>query len=414
MDQVERHSGDRIVALEVDRRERALAMAGAVQHVHRLRAEDGVEVDADDLAGRADALGEVSHGLPRTRSRIEAAGAARELDVVEQPSCGLLPDAGLRPEALVLRVRASQHVAVGVGGRHAGHGPRRGVRGASWTGPRSFGPRGGRGQACDVRSRLRDALLDRDTELATLADRLEQVRAGTGRVIVVEGAAGIGKSSLLAAAGRGPRRRGRRPERARRPARAGRGVGRRSSALRPAAARGQLERADDRRRRARGTGAASRHPRAGAHRGRDARRGARAGVPRRQPRGPGADRAPRRRRPLGRRAVAAVAGAARRPSGGTAPRRRLRGALGRAPVPAGPARGAARRRAGGAAASARAGPGRGGGARPRGPPDGGPELRARVSCRHRREPVPARRAHPSARVRADRPHRPRRRRAAAR
>ena len=49
---------------------------------------------------------------------------------------------------------------------------------------------------------MRDALLDRDTELATLADRLEQVRAGTGRVIVVEGAAGIGKSSLLAAAGR--------------------------------------------------------------------------------------------------------------------------------------------------------------------------------------------------------------------
>jgi hypothetical protein len=50
VDQVEGRPGDRIVALEVDRRERALAMAGAVQHVHRLRAEDGVEVDADDLA----------------------------------------------------------------------------------------------------------------------------------------------------------------------------------------------------------------------------------------------------------------------------------------------------------------------------------------------------------------------------
>jgi len=46
------------------------------------------------------------------------------------------------------------------------------------------------------------ALLDRDAELAALADRLELVRAGTGRVIVVAGAAGIGKSSLLAAAGR--------------------------------------------------------------------------------------------------------------------------------------------------------------------------------------------------------------------
>lgn len=47
---------------------------------------------------------------------------------------------------------------------------------------------------------MRDALLDRDDELAALADRLRQTRAGAGRVIVVEGVAGIGKSSLLAAA----------------------------------------------------------------------------------------------------------------------------------------------------------------------------------------------------------------------
>jgi hypothetical protein len=202
VDQVERRAGDRLVGLEVERGERALAMARPEQHVHRLRAEGGVDVDADDLAGRADALGEVAHGPPRSRARVKTAGAACELDVVEQPSCGLLPDAGLRPEALVLRVRASQHVAVGVGGRHARHRPRRGVRGASWTRPRSL--------RCEVDARrratygrgMRDALLDRDAELAALADRLEQVRAGTGRVIVVEGAAGIGKSSLLAAAGR--------------------------------------------------------------------------------------------------------------------------------------------------------------------------------------------------------------------
>jgi DNA-binding NarL/FixJ family response regulator len=49
---------------------------------------------------------------------------------------------------------------------------------------------------------MRAVLLDRDAELAALADRLAQVGAGTGRVIVVEGPAGIGKSSLLAAAGR--------------------------------------------------------------------------------------------------------------------------------------------------------------------------------------------------------------------
>ena len=47
---------------------------------------------------------------------------------------------------------------------------------------------------------MRDALLDRDAELSALADRLGQTRAGAGRVIVVEGVAGIGKSSVLAAA----------------------------------------------------------------------------------------------------------------------------------------------------------------------------------------------------------------------
>jgi DNA-binding CsgD family transcriptional regulator len=47
-----------------------------------------------------------------------------------------------------------------------------------------------------------DALLDRDPELTQLGRRLAAVRAGAGRVIVVEGPAGIGKSTLLAAAGR--------------------------------------------------------------------------------------------------------------------------------------------------------------------------------------------------------------------
>ena len=43
-------------------------------------------------------------------------------------------------------------------------------------------------------------LLDRDDELAALGRQLQAVRAGTGQVMVVEGPAGIGKSSLLAAA----------------------------------------------------------------------------------------------------------------------------------------------------------------------------------------------------------------------
>jgi DNA-binding CsgD family transcriptional regulator len=46
------------------------------------------------------------------------------------------------------------------------------------------------------------ALLDRDRELTELGRRLAEARAGRGRVIVVEGPAGIGKSTLLAATGR--------------------------------------------------------------------------------------------------------------------------------------------------------------------------------------------------------------------
>jgi DNA-binding NarL/FixJ family response regulator len=48
-------------------------------------------------------------------------------------------------------------------------------------------------------------LLDRDAELAELARRIALARAGSGRVIVIDGPAGIGKSTLLAAAGRSAR-----------------------------------------------------------------------------------------------------------------------------------------------------------------------------------------------------------------
>ncbi len=49
---------------------------------------------------------------------------------------------------------------------------------------------------------MNDFLLDRDVELAALERRLVAIRSGAGQVVVVEGAAGIGKSSLLAAAAR--------------------------------------------------------------------------------------------------------------------------------------------------------------------------------------------------------------------
>ena len=45
-------------------------------------------------------------------------------------------------------------------------------------------------------------LLDRDAELGELGRRIAAARSGSGRVIVVEGPAGIGKSTLLTAAGR--------------------------------------------------------------------------------------------------------------------------------------------------------------------------------------------------------------------
>jgi DNA-binding CsgD family transcriptional regulator len=45
-------------------------------------------------------------------------------------------------------------------------------------------------------------LLDRDSDLAAIGRQLAAVRAGSGRVTVVEGPAGIGKSSLLAAVAR--------------------------------------------------------------------------------------------------------------------------------------------------------------------------------------------------------------------
>ena len=46
---------------------------------------------------------------------------------------------------------------------------------------------------------MRGGLLQRSCELAALERQLQQVRAGAGRVIVVEGPAGVGKSSLLRA-----------------------------------------------------------------------------------------------------------------------------------------------------------------------------------------------------------------------
>jgi DNA-binding CsgD family transcriptional regulator len=64
-----------------------------------------------------------------------------------------------------------------------------------------FSATGGSGATGGVRSQAAmPALLDRDVEMRELSRRLAAVRAGAGRVIVVEGPAGIGKSTLLEAA----------------------------------------------------------------------------------------------------------------------------------------------------------------------------------------------------------------------
>ena len=52
----------------------------------------------------------------------------------------------------------------------------------------------------DRSSQSEDGLLERDGDLRQLEDALADARAGAGRLVVVEGPAGIGKSRLLAVA----------------------------------------------------------------------------------------------------------------------------------------------------------------------------------------------------------------------
>ena len=85
-----------------------------------------------------------------------------------------------------------------------------------------FSDRAGAADAGGVRSVYAHLLLDRDAELGALERGLSAIRSGEGRVVVIEGPAGIGKSSLLAAVARSAgedgicRRHARRTARARR------------------------------------------------------------------------------------------------------------------------------------------------------------------------------------------------------
>jgi energy-coupling factor transporter ATP-binding protein EcfA2 len=166
-----------------------------------------------------------------------------------------------------------------------------------------------------------EALLDRDAELGELGRLLAAARAGSGRVIVVAGPAGIGKSTLLAAAGATARTDGAVVLRAR------------CSPLEQHAAWGMARQLFDPLRArpdwdgltAGAAGLAGRvlAPEAGepANAG-DAMHAAVRGLVWL------ARRVRRRRRPLGRRSVPALAGAAGAVPGRTADRGALRGALG--------------------------------------------------------------------------------------
>src|SRR3954451_15500186 len=50
------------------------------------------------------------------------------------------------------------------------------------------------------RSEDADGLIEREDELALIGEALAEVASGTGAIVVVEGAAGIGKTRLLRAA----------------------------------------------------------------------------------------------------------------------------------------------------------------------------------------------------------------------
>ena len=206
VDEIECSAGGRSLPLDVDGLEAAVQMPGGVQHRERLSAERCVDVDAEDAAARPNALSDQPHRLARAAARVQATRPRRELDPVEQPPGRGIPDARLGPQPLVLGGSAAQHVAIRRSGRVHAHGRDRGrSRPAAHRGRDHDLSRGGwRGRLARRRvASMPDALLDRDAELAALERQLAVVRAGSGRVIVVEGPAGIGKSSLLAAVASG-------------------------------------------------------------------------------------------------------------------------------------------------------------------------------------------------------------------
>ena len=125
MDQIKRPAWNRLGLAEVVLAEGALAVAFAVQHLHRQPAERSVPVDADHPAGGPDPFGHGAHGLARAAAGIQAACSSREADPVEQPPGRSFPHPGLRAQPVVFLRRVTQRVRVApLLGLSSAHAPR--------------------------------------------------------------------------------------------------------------------------------------------------------------------------------------------------------------------------------------------------------------------------------------------------
>ena len=191
--------------------ELALSVTLVAQPCNAVRTQGLVDVDTYDPSPRTDPLGQLTHRHPGSAAGVQATRARGWIHPVQHPLCGTLPDL-CRPVALLRhpagwcrarrssrpRFRWSSCLPVWVAVCSPRPSPQPESR-ASWPGPRGFD------NAMDTSAHpaqtddVRDGLLQRSEELAALERQLQQIRAGAGRVLVVQGPAGVGKSSLVRA-----------------------------------------------------------------------------------------------------------------------------------------------------------------------------------------------------------------------
>ena len=194
------------------------AVPGGLQHALRLAAEVGVDVDAADEARRPDTLGHEPHRLPRAAAGVQAARARRQAPRgraaarSRPPRCGPAPAAARTPPACARgrsrRVRAVSpwrwshrwSFRVGVAAAMLATAPPTRIVEATTNFSRALWRRGGNRRTVGTWRLC--------CSIATPSSRPSDDSCGTSAparaVVVVEGPAGIGKSSLLRAAARTP------------------------------------------------------------------------------------------------------------------------------------------------------------------------------------------------------------------